>query len=106
MDTSTGALPAHLRAPLPRQPDGSRAIVSRFGDKRMREVMLQSAILSQKRHIRDGRNIITTAMRRFWAEALHHICLQTTAPEHLAWLAEAIFDLEDLELGIPPSLLE
>ena len=41
----------------------------------------------------------------FWAETLYHICLQAAASEHLAWLADAIVDLEDLALGIPPSML-
>jgi hypothetical protein len=41
----------------------------------------------------------------FWAEALYHVCLQRPDPEYRAWLAEAILDLEELSLGLPPSLL-
>jgi len=41
----------------------------------------------------------------FWAEALYHVCQLTTQTEYRAWLAEAILDLEDLGMGLPPSLL-
>ncbi|KAF0102863.1 MAG: hypothetical protein FD187_774 [bacterium] len=41
----------------------------------------------------------------FWAEALYHLCLLDPEPQYRAWLAEAILDLEDYGLGLPPSLL-
>ena len=41
----------------------------------------------------------------FWAEALYHLCLANPDERYRAWLAEAILDLEDNRLGVPPSLL-
>ncbi len=41
----------------------------------------------------------------FWAEALYHLCLVKSDARYLAWLAEAIMDLEDNGLGLSPSLL-
>lgn len=41
----------------------------------------------------------------FWAEALYHRCMLIQAPKYRAWLAEAMLDLTDLGLGMPPSLL-
>ncbi len=41
----------------------------------------------------------------FWAEALYHLCLQSPDLRYRAWLAEAVIDLEDNRLGLPPSLL-
>lgn len=41
----------------------------------------------------------------FWAEALYQAYLSTAEPSHLAWLAEAVLDLEDRGAGLPPSLL-
>lgn len=41
----------------------------------------------------------------FWAEALYHLCLLKANLHYRAWLAEAIMDLEDNGLGLPPSLL-
>lgn len=41
----------------------------------------------------------------FWTEALYHLCLQDSRPEYRAWLAEAMFDVADAGLGLPPSTL-
>ncbi len=41
----------------------------------------------------------------FWSEALYHLCLRDQNFMYRSWLAESILDLEDNELGIPPSLL-
>lgn len=41
----------------------------------------------------------------FWAEALYHSCTLYPDAKYRDWLAEAIFDLEKLGQGIPPSLL-
>jgi hypothetical protein len=41
----------------------------------------------------------------YWLEALYHLCAFSPAPEHRQYLAEAIMIAEDLELGLPPSLL-
>lgn len=41
----------------------------------------------------------------FWAEALYHLCLASPEADYRAWLAEAMLDLEDNRLGLPPSLL-
>lgn len=41
----------------------------------------------------------------FWCEALYHLCLSRNEPQYRAWLAEAMIDLSDNELGLSPSLL-
>lgn len=41
----------------------------------------------------------------FWAEALYHLTLDKPDQRYRTWLAEAILDLEDNDLGLPPSLL-
>lgn len=41
----------------------------------------------------------------FWAEALYHLALADPDVQVRAWLAEAMLDLEDNQLGLPPSLL-
>ena len=41
----------------------------------------------------------------FWAESLYQLCTLTEAPEYRAWLVDALLDLEDLGMGLPPSLL-
>ena len=41
----------------------------------------------------------------FWAEALYHLCLAKPDDRYRAWLAEAMLDLEDNQLGLSPSLL-
>lgn len=41
----------------------------------------------------------------FWTEALYHLCLQDSRAEYRAWLAEAMFDVTDAGLGLPPSTL-
>lgn len=41
----------------------------------------------------------------FWAEALYHLALDRPDQEVRAWLAQAMIDLEDNGLGLPPSLL-
>ncbi|HMN75629.1 MAG TPA: hypothetical protein PKC97_06155 [Burkholderiaceae bacterium] len=41
----------------------------------------------------------------FWAEALYHLALAKPDQRYRAWLAQAILDLEDNGLGLPPSLL-
>jgi hypothetical protein len=41
----------------------------------------------------------------FWTEALYHLCMQDSRPEYRAWLAEAMFDVADAGLGLPPSTL-
>ena len=41
----------------------------------------------------------------FWAESLYHLCLGMPTALHLTWLAEAMLDLEDNQLGLSPSLL-
>lgn len=41
----------------------------------------------------------------FWAEALYHLALARSDQFYRAWLAEAMIDLEDNRLGLPPSLL-
>lgn len=41
----------------------------------------------------------------FWVEALYHLCLQDSRPEFRAWLADAMFDVTDAGLGLPPSTL-
>ncbi|MCZ2291204.1 MAG: hypothetical protein LC125_04595 [Burkholderiales bacterium] len=41
----------------------------------------------------------------FWAEALYHLALARPDRTLRAWLAEAILDLEDNGLGLPPSML-
>lgn len=41
----------------------------------------------------------------FWAEALYHMALARPDAVYRTWLAEAILDLEDNGLGLPPSLL-
>lgn len=41
----------------------------------------------------------------FWAEALYHLTLAKPDSRYREWLAEAILDLEDNDLGLPPSLL-
>ncbi len=41
----------------------------------------------------------------FWAETLYHVCLLEGGSEYRAWLAEAMLDLEELGMGLPPSLL-
>lgn len=41
----------------------------------------------------------------FWIEALYHFCTLSDKAYYRNWLAEAILDQEDLQLGIPPSLL-
>ena len=41
----------------------------------------------------------------FWAEALYHLALTGPDQRHRGWLAQAMLDLEDNGLGLPPSLL-
>lgn len=41
----------------------------------------------------------------FWVEALCHLCMLDPAPKYRVWLAEAVLDVEDLQLGLPPSSL-
>jgi len=41
----------------------------------------------------------------FWTEALYHQCMAHPDPQYRTWLAAAMLDIEDLELGQPPSLL-
>lgn len=41
----------------------------------------------------------------FWAEALYRACLADPHPEYRSWLAQAVLELEDRGLGLPPSLL-
>jgi hypothetical protein len=41
----------------------------------------------------------------FWAESLYQLCVDSPEQTLRAWLAEAIMLLEDLRLGVPPSLL-
>jgi hypothetical protein len=41
----------------------------------------------------------------FWAEALYHACTLRADDKYRHWLVEAMLDLHDLGLGIPPSLL-
>jgi hypothetical protein len=41
----------------------------------------------------------------FWAEALYHVCTLFPDARYRAWLAEAMLVLEDLQLGLPPSLM-
>ena len=41
----------------------------------------------------------------FWAESLYHLGLASPDRRYRAWLAEAMIDLEDNGLGLPPSLL-
>jgi hypothetical protein len=41
----------------------------------------------------------------FWAEALYHMYLLAPDSEKLSKLAEAIFKLEELGMGLPPSML-
>jgi hypothetical protein len=79
----------------------------RFGDERMREVMMQGARFCRESGIlrRWKEQKYQCYALGFWAEALFHICLHAPASEHRAWLADAIVDLEDLGLGVPPSML-
>lgn len=41
----------------------------------------------------------------FWAEALYHLCTLKEDLKYRAWLAEAVINLEEKGLGVPPSLL-
>lgn len=41
----------------------------------------------------------------FWAEALYQRCLQDSDVRHRVWLAEVVQILEDMDMGLPPSLL-
>jgi hypothetical protein len=41
----------------------------------------------------------------YWLEALYQLCTLGPAPEYRQYLAEAILIVEDLGLGLPPSLL-
>jgi len=41
----------------------------------------------------------------FWVEALYHLCLFAPDLQYRGWLAEAIMDVLDVGLGLPPSLL-
>lgn len=41
----------------------------------------------------------------FWAEALYHACTLFPEAKYRQWLAEAMLVLEDLKMGLPPSLL-
>ena len=41
----------------------------------------------------------------FWAEALYQLYMLSPEDGHYAWLADAAMRLEDLGLGLPPSLL-
>lgn len=41
----------------------------------------------------------------FWAEALYQAYLFDARDEWLRWLADAALDLDDLDMGLPPSLL-
>lgn len=41
----------------------------------------------------------------FWVEALYHLCLLDPEPRYRDWLAQAILDTVDVNLGLPPSLL-
>lgn len=41
----------------------------------------------------------------FWAEALYHLALALPDRRFRDWLAEAMMDLSDNDLGLPPSLL-
>jgi hypothetical protein len=41
----------------------------------------------------------------FWAEALYHLCTLEEDMQYRQWLAEAVARLENLEMGLPPSLL-
>ncbi|MEZ0186528.1 MAG: hypothetical protein AB9Q23_09105 [Candidatus Reddybacter sp.] len=41
----------------------------------------------------------------FWAETLYHLCSIDTDPKYRQWLADALLDLDNNDLGIPPSIL-
>ena len=41
----------------------------------------------------------------FWAEALYQAWLHEARSEWLHWLADAVLDLDELNMGLPPSLL-
>lgn len=41
----------------------------------------------------------------FWAETLYHVCRLDPSPRYRVWLADAMLDLEDQDMGQPPSLL-
>ncbi|MGC4079215.1 MAG: hypothetical protein QM702_19690 [Rubrivivax sp.] len=41
----------------------------------------------------------------FWLEALYHACTLFPDPRYRVWLADAILTLEDLRMGLSPSLL-
>lgn len=41
----------------------------------------------------------------FWAEALYQACLYDARSDWLLWLVDAVLDLDDLDMGLPPSLL-
>lgn len=41
----------------------------------------------------------------FWVEALYHLCLRDDDPRVRRWLAEAVIDVEQVGLGLPPSAL-
>lgn len=41
----------------------------------------------------------------FWAEALYRLCLMDSEPKYRRWLGEAILDVEEAGIGLPPSCL-
>ena len=41
----------------------------------------------------------------FWAEALYRLCLMDPEPKYRRWLGEAILDVEEAGIGLPPSSL-
>jgi hypothetical protein len=41
----------------------------------------------------------------FWVEALYHLCLRGHDPKFRRWLAEAVIEVGQVGLGLPPSVL-
>ncbi|MEZ0154837.1 MAG: hypothetical protein AB9Q22_08050 [Candidatus Reddybacter sp.] len=41
----------------------------------------------------------------FWAETLYHLCTIDTDPKYRQWLTDVLLDLDNNDLGIPPSIL-
>ena len=79
----------------------------RFDDAVVREVLVQgleftrrSGLLGRWREMAYQKYALG-----FWAETLYHVCTLFPDATYRQWLAEAMLDLEDLQLGQPPSLL-
>lgn len=79
----------------------------RFDEPVVREVLLQglaftrrSGILQRWRELDYQKYALG-----FWAEALYHVCTLFPDAHYRQWLAEAMLVLEELRMGLPPSLL-